>query len=577
MTDKATTDYVESTTPPGAKTKAQILTDVFSLATQFSTCVEAFNLIHPTKDHDHAQKVALAKLGLQQGRLLIFGDAVGISAPPATIARHMIPSHPGLTNPDPHLPVNFGVRDPRLDQEVINAKVRRALHEIAGRPSNMSRDELMSVYGLKSPKTFSRLEYPALDTNRLEGFREKYGLLKDLLNQSGARSSLKRNLSMTTSHWQVKDTTRFNEYVKVVRTEVDALIDLMGVKEQVDRGTRSDLKSMGWHPDLTGPTVRQDWEKLRLIREACEVDYPEYIEVIDKAMQYISEELKETSLSRHRAGLGIAASNTDKANGAGRRKSEQDSRSAPSSVPTSPTAPTPNPMSKPPSKKPEVKSHIQLAAERALNPNAGKEKRPGWLSAFKFKSWTKSSKQAPQQLQDPALEKQRSNSVPHTSTVDTQRSLSADESQNAASDDTNALQAVRSKSVGAIPHMPQSPPSNLDSRVRKMSLEQPDMASIPPIHENEGEVKAFPERERLDSGAGAGAGADVGLGAHLEDTDFAKNMLVQVDTATSEGAKDGALENVKTANSYIDRHDMYPAMGRIETKDIRNVAHTPGL
>ena len=42
----------------------------------------------------------------------------------------------------------------------------------------------MNVYGLKSPKTFSRLEYPALDTNRLEGFREKYTLLKDLLNQT---------------------------------------------------------------------------------------------------------------------------------------------------------------------------------------------------------------------------------------------------------------------------------------------------------------------------------------------------------------------------------------------------------
>ena len=103
---------------------------------------------------------------------------------------------------------------------------------------------------------------------RTDSFREKYTLLKDLLNQTGARASLKRNLSMTTSHWTVKDTTRFSEYVKVVRTEVDALIDLMGVKEQVDRGIRSDLKSMGWHPDLTGPAVRQDWEKLRLIREA---------------------------------------------------------------------------------------------------------------------------------------------------------------------------------------------------------------------------------------------------------------------------------------------------------------------
>jgi hypothetical protein len=161
-------------TPP-MKGKAEVLTDVYSLATQFSTCVEAFNLIHPSKDTDHAQKVALAKLGLQQGRLLIFGDAVGIAAPPPNIARHMVPSHPGLTNPEPYLPVHFSVRDERLDDPSINERVRKALNEISGRPGNLSRDELMEKYGLKSPKHFSKVEYPALDTNRLEGFRETDG------------------------------------------------------------------------------------------------------------------------------------------------------------------------------------------------------------------------------------------------------------------------------------------------------------------------------------------------------------------------------------------------------------------
>jgi hypothetical protein len=377
MAGKPTTDYVEATdstgTPP-AKSKAQVLTDVFTLATDFSTCVEAFNRIHPHKDSDHAQKVALAKLGLQQGRLLIFGDALGISAPPANIARHMIPSHPGLTNPDPHLPVNFGVRDARLDEEITKAKIQAALHEMSGKPSNMSRDELMKAYGLKSPKSFSKLEYPALDTNRLEGFREKYHLLQDLVKQTGTRTTLKRSISMTTNHWTVRENTKFDEYIKTVRTQVDSLIDLMDVKEQVDRGIRSDLKSMGWHPDLTGPTVTKDYEKLRLIREACETDYPEYVEVIDKAMQYISEELKETALAQHRAALPRAAppraaqptpAPTQEAVGA-RSTAEQDTRNTRrSSYRDFPAGP---------------KTPIQLAAERALDPNVGKEKRPGWLS-----------------------------------------------------------------------------------------------------------------------------------------------------------------------------------------------------
>ena len=162
MSSKANTERIEGDAP--GPTKAQVLDKVFSLATQFRTCVEAFNLIHPAKDGDRAQKLALAKLGVQQGRLLIFGDAVGISAPPSTIARHMIPSHPGITNPDPHLPVNFGVRDARLDDDVIHDKIRKALDEIAGRPGHLSRDELMEKYGLKSPKRFNMLEHPALDT-----------------------------------------------------------------------------------------------------------------------------------------------------------------------------------------------------------------------------------------------------------------------------------------------------------------------------------------------------------------------------------------------------------------------------
>lgn len=514
-------------TPP-AESKAQILTNVFSLATQFSTCVEAFNLIHPSKDNDHAQRVALAKLGLQQGRLLIFGDAIGISAPPATIARHMIPSHPGLTNPDPHLPVNFGVRDAKLDEDAVNAKVRSALNEIVGRPGSLSRDELMEKFGLKSPKHFSRLEYPALDTNRLESFREKYALLQDLVRQMGVRASAKRNMSMTTSHWTVKDANRFNKYVTIVRTEVDALIDLMGVKEQVDRGTRSDIKCMAWHPDLTGPVVQQDWEKLKLIKEACEVDYPEYVEVCENALQYIKEELAETSLAHRRASYNLAIQSG--AAGA-RRKSDYDIRTAPLEVQAQAAQ----------ASKPDDKTHLQLSAERALDPSAGREKRPGWLSAFKFKSWSKSSRGDKQ-------DKQRSKSVPDASLVDPQRSLSETEASAPprSSEEANELGPIRSKSLSAIPD---SQPLDLDSRMRNLSVDEKNMQTIQE------------DRELSPS-------------APLNRVSLDKNALVQTQTVSSEGSGDtNGLYNATTYNSMIDRHDMYQGMGRIETKDIRYKAH----
>lgn len=528
MADKPTTDTIEATSP--AKSKAQILSDVFSLATQFSTCVEAFNLIHPSKDNDHAQKVALAKLGLQQGRLLIFGDAVGISAPPATIAKHMIPSHPGLTNPDPHLPVNFGVRDPQLDDEVINSKVRNALHQIAGRPTNTSREELMSLYGMKSPKSFSKLEYPALDTNRLEGFREKYALLQDLIRQTGSRANVKRNMSMVTTHWTVKDSERFFSFVKTVRTEVDALIDLLGVKEQVDRGMRSDIRCMAWHPDLSGPVVRQDWEKLKLIREACAVDYPEYVGVVDAALKYINEEIKESSLNARRASLGLAVPTDGPAGG--RRKSDYDIRSVP-----------------PPVVKAAEKSHIQLAAERALDPNAGKEKRPSWLSAFKLKSFSKSAKH----------EKERARSTPGPDeVVDPQRSLSEGEflpPNQRTVEEANNLEPVRSKSLSAIPD---EPALDLDTRMRGLSVTSSHSNGsprpVPIVLENGGVIKDF-------------GNVDYGPRTSLD-----KNALVQTDTISTEGSQPG-LHGATTVNSLIDRHDMYQGMGRIETKDIRAQAH----
>jgi hypothetical protein len=398
------------TTPPS---KAQVLANVFALATQFSACVEVFNLIHPSKEWDHAQKVALAKLGIQQGRLLIFGDAVGISSPPANIAKHMIPSKPGATNPDPTLPINFGVRDSRLDEPETYDKVRAALNAIAGRPAHLSREELMEKYGLKSPKRFSAMEYPPLDTNRLEAFREKYGLLQDLVRESGGRPPGKRGMSMTIQHWTVQNVKRFCQFVKTVRVEVDGLIALMGVKEQVDRCMKTDIRSMGWHPDLNRQLIRNDWHKLQLIREACQVDYPEYIEVTDTALKYITEEVK---------GTGVAL------------------RAA--SVPNITVQPVAADEKSTDGDNSEARKHI--------------DKRPGLLSQF-FRGWTKSSSKVPQTTSNKNLS-------PSPSDQDTHRSISEDLTNMPSRQDAeDSLKPARSKSMSAVPH--EATPFDLDTKV----------------------------------------------------------------------------------------------------------------
>jgi hypothetical protein len=477
MTSAVTGGLATPPTTPPALSKADILTNVLTLATQFSACVEAFNLIHPARESDHDQRVALAKLGLQQGRLLIFGDAVGISSPPATIARHMIPSHPGATNPDPNLPVNFGVRDPRLDDPDTNKKIRAALDEIAGRPTNLSREDLMERYGLKSPKRFSSIEYPALDTNRLEAFREKYGLLQDLVRQMGVRAGIKRGMSMTIQHWTVRDIEKFDDFVSTIKKEVDSLIDLMDVREQVDRGMKLDIRAMGWHPDLSGPVVRHDWEKLRLIREACAADYPEYVGVTDTALKYITEELKGTSLANMRASFDPPVP----INAAPRRKSQENGKAA--NVTTQETT-------------------------------KAKEKRPSFFN--KFKSWGKSSP------------KVRSKSIASTSTQndDPPRSMSADHQplRNSYSHEENALEPIRSKSLSAIPDEPA--PFDLESRLETI-----------PTHDE--------SQENNESGG--------------------------IPIRTSSDTK--PLVHADTANSLIDRHDMFKGVGRVDTKDIRAKAH----
>lgn len=503
-------------TPPATATlsKAQILSNVYSLATAFATCVEAFNLIHPHKDSDYAQKIALTKLGIQQGRLLIFGDAVGISAPPATIARHMVPSHPGLTNPDPTLPVNFGVRDARLDDEDVRTKVTRALEEIYGRPAHLSRDELMERYGLKQPKRFSTIEHPSLDTNRLEAFREKFALLNDLIRQSGIRPQHQnRKGSMATNHWTVKDVGRFEAFVTTVRIEVDGLIALMGVKEQVDRGMRTDIKAMAWHPDLQSTIVRQDWEKLRLIKEAVTEDYPEYVEVADKALQYLVEELRGTKIQMLKAAqvaqapIGIRRASDEKT---GTKTSEQQ-----------------------------------------LKSGAHKTKRPGFWSrisgykSHKNKNRTQSTVSAPEES-------------------DPQRSLS-DSGAPGTSEDANALTTVRSKSLSAMPD--DQTPFDLNARLAGLSVENEEVEAHKedlPTPTPETNFHDVPGAEKTHANVQATlTQIPTRSTAEIDDVD-------PLDTSSSNGYN---LIHADTANSLIDRHDMFRGVGRIDTRDIRDKSH----
>lgn len=235
---------------------------VLQLAQVFSTCIECFGLIHPSKDYDRPQLLLLAQLGIQQARLLAWGDNVGITS----------------TN---------NTRDPRLDEPETRQKVERALQSIIDRPAHVHRTTMMEKYGLKPPRKFTSLYQPALDTARLEVFRAKFEALNN------ERWEVRRGMSVTANHWSVLDAEKFKAFVQLVKDNVEELIKLMDNKAAVDRAVKSDIRALGWHPIFDRVRAATDTSKLRMIRDACKDDYPEYSKATEGALAYIDREWKD--------------------------------------------------------------------------------------------------------------------------------------------------------------------------------------------------------------------------------------------------------------------------------------------
>ncbi len=295
-----TTDHVDhaekhtlkpTVSPPNTEA---VLSGVIALANLFSNCVEAFKLVHPGHRWDKQEQLLIASLGIQQARLLIWGDVVGVSSPPASVTNSAIPKHPSAAYPDLKEPTFFGARDGRLDDTEIRQKVENALSAIVDRSAHSTREEMMEKYGMKPPKRFGAEYQPALDVNRLESFRERYELLKEVA-ESYAQISTRRNSSITTSSWQILDFAKFGGFIKLIQEKIDELIGLMDAKERVDRGMCMDIRALGWHLSADRARVAHDTSKLKLIQEACKDEYPEYLDAVTHAMNNIERERRENA------------------------------------------------------------------------------------------------------------------------------------------------------------------------------------------------------------------------------------------------------------------------------------------
>ncbi|KAF1982351.1 hypothetical protein K402DRAFT_297469, partial [Aulographum hederae CBS 113979] len=240
------------------------------LARVFSTCVESFGLIHPSKEWNKQQHLLITLLGIQQGRLLIWGDVLGI------------------TDSSP-------ARDTRLDQPIFREPIEERLQTITFRLSRETKAVALSKYGLKPPKRFTSEYERALDINRLGAFRTRFWAMTPHDSWKDRRGV---GVTVTQTHWTIADNTKFSDYVAAVRTDVDDLISLMGVQdEQIDRAMKHDIKALGWHPVFDKGKAARDMTSLRLIRDACVQAYPAYSAETKGALKYLEEEWSDNYAS----------------------------------------------------------------------------------------------------------------------------------------------------------------------------------------------------------------------------------------------------------------------------------------
>nr|POE75774.1 hypothetical protein CFP56_67793 [Quercus suber] len=292
-TTKSNADHVENIEQP--KHEAE-LAGALALANLFSNCVEAFGLIRSAQKWEREEQLLLVRLGIQQARLLIWGDLVGISSPPKTVTDRAVPRHPSAAYPDLNEPTFFAARDVRLDEPETRTKVEQALSAIADRSMQHTREEMMKQYGLAPPKRLIGGGQQALDTARLEGFREKFELLQEVA-ESYAQVSTRRGRSIIQTGWVIADKVRFGHFLTYTQAKVDDLINTMDVKEGVDRGMRIDIRAFGWHLTNDKSKAAHDKSKLHLIAEACGAEYPEYVKATDQALAQIHREAQENAVS----------------------------------------------------------------------------------------------------------------------------------------------------------------------------------------------------------------------------------------------------------------------------------------
>jgi hypothetical protein len=255
--------------------------NVLVLASLFYNTLKAFDNIHSSLNDFKDEKVYLAQLGIEQARLLIWGEQMGIfSLPPSLIH---LETDEGKKTATP--------RDPRLDEGEVRSNLESLMNSILHTLSNPNDVESeLDTTGLRPLRQAGAqaLEQPAADLTRMKHFEESY---THLLQLSTNKVSVKRPSKGSNQQWVIHDTLRFSNFVKSTKRQVDTLLMALNINDRVEDILLQDVRDLGKHGlDSPGskpsPLTVKDMAKLKLLIRATKGRYPA---LLNEAQQTLNQ------------------------------------------------------------------------------------------------------------------------------------------------------------------------------------------------------------------------------------------------------------------------------------------------
>lgn len=284
------------------QSQESVVFSVVALASLFHNTLESFGNIHSSFDESKDERILFCQLGIEQARLMIWGDLVGILSPPSSIAEQSGALKPVVTQEGVKRPLYSRPRDERLDDDSIRHEIEGILSALSYTLSPPAFDYRLDVNGLKPWQQgyAHTLEQPAVNDDRLARLEDRYNLL---LDTAASKSGLGRPGRHTTTQWLISDMIRFSNFVKFVKLHVDKLVQLLHNADAIEEVLKHDVSLLGETAATLSTTTsnpRKRIGKLKTLVKACKGWYPLLGLEAKAALQKLQAETGEPDHSAHR-------------------------------------------------------------------------------------------------------------------------------------------------------------------------------------------------------------------------------------------------------------------------------------